>query len=616
MKKEVILMFLFLAFAMQFVSASISCTPSSISTSYTVGQSILSQNISCVNSANSSVNITALGSYFSISSSSIGNLEQKTIAISFSSAPNAGNYYGQIFFSDGSTAIPITMIAQQQSSSDCYVDIFPTILSNVKISQGEKKTRNIQLTIPECYPSSVSLSGVSLMTDEKPINLGEFSGGTIQKGNSVIIPIEIDATTAPSGTYSDTLSFLLYNSTGSRINVASVSISVMVTVGTTPITNFSFAQLPTCSLNSLILSLNNSYKLTCTIVNPNIEVSPKIDSKYLKGLSVTESSSQYIYEFQPILLGTTTISADFLYRNSPIGTPFEQEIKISPSGVSPASGVNMKFNFYQGGTKKEKGELSSGEITALVLDEKTDSIIPSFILYLNGAQINNTFILSSDKTYELRATSSGYLDKVVNITITKLPLSIIFTPSQSEYITGQSINISTSPENASILFDNSVITSPLSLLTAGTFTIKAVKEGYEATEINITVKNAISYTTFSPAYEEWKVGSNVAMALTQNANWTVKYNDTIIASGNDNIVKFKIDKLGKYEISAEGTTLASKTIEKGSNWFFDNWFYVLIGVAGFFVLIFIIRRINKNKGYSGGVFTGSGETIIQGTPMM
>src|SRR3990167_7928815 len=308
-----------------FVSATTTCSPSFISTSYVQGSPTI-PSTTCSNSGNDSITISKTGTYFNIDQSVIGpSPSQKTIIITFDSNAPTGTHTGSIDFSDGSSPIPILFaVSASSQQSSCSIDIFPTTLTGIKIQQGETKSRTIKLSVPSCYGSAVTIGGISLASDEQPIQLGEISTGTLQPGTSVNIPLEINAVGVSTGSYQDTLQFLLYNSTGNSISVPIVNIGVQVTTGIQPITNFSFTELPTCSLSAIEMNLNTTNILTCTRNNPNIEISPVIDPFYLKGVSVDESSTQYIYRFNAKNIGNTIFKTLFLYKGASLGDPFSQ----------------------------------------------------------------------------------------------------------------------------------------------------------------------------------------------------------------------------------------------------------------------------------------------------
>jgi len=611
---KIILLGLVLLFLISIANAEMSCTTNDLSVSYKEGETT-SRTFSCTNlDLNNSVHLNKIGQYFSTSPStpitfSPGELKQ--ITLNFENAP-PGTYNGLLWFDDGSEPVSININITQQEQPLCNIDVFPTILTNIKIKQGEQKTRNIQLSVPICYKSPVNIQGIALQTDEQPIQLGELSIGTIHPGNSIIIPLEIDAEGVSTGQYSDTLQFLLYNDEGEKINVPSVSVSVLVTAGIQPISNFNFSSLPACSLDSIELNLNSTYRLTCTQVS-NIQIRPVIDTKYLRGVGVQETSSQYIYEFKPVLLGKTTIKAEFWYKNAPIGNPFEQDIRITPSGSTPVSGVTMRFNFYQNGVKKNKDNLESGETVVLMTDNSTDSVIQPFTLYLNGNLINNTFNLEPDKTYELRASAEGYIDSVINFTVSKSALALTLFPSKSEYEVGDVVNVSSNYEDAIVLFDDEIIGPIITLNKEGKHVIRIEKEGYLPTEKNITVREKVSILSITPNYEDWSKGKDIRLKLSKSVSWNVEFypfvetdegnllsNDyTIIANGTGDYVNFNINKFGKYVVKSGNDVIALKTIEKsGFNWNKKIWFmawywWVLLIFAVIGILIY--RRIPPKK---------------------
>jgi len=521
-----------------------------------------------------------------------------TMTINIPEDAQAGSYTITPSFGDVTATITLNVEGEQQvsPSSSCNIDIFPTILTNVKVKQGDSKTRNIQLTVPSCYSSPLTVQGVALQTDEQPIQLGELNLGTIQPGNSVQIPIEINAEGISTGQYSDTLQFLLYNSTGNKINVPSVSISVLVSAGIQPITNFSFSELPTCSLDSIELNLNNTYKLTCTNTNPNIQINPVINDQMIKGIAVEETSSQYIYKFKPIKIGTTEIIARFLYKNAQIGTPFRQEIKISPSGNSAISGINMKFEFIPDLDSAGDGE----EIIVHAVDNKTNSYIENAKIYLDGVLINNSFIIQARRNYTLRATAPGYLDYVQNIYINPKPIKIELNPS-SGWIEGEQIQITTTPPNASLFYDGvkldgNIIENP----TAGNHTIEAIYQGYQTTIMNISVSESVSIIS-NP---EFKKGVEQVFVLSREADWQVLYAKNSedmfqnYLNGTGDKIVFTPKKEGVYQIKINGNVKYTKELKGFSiTSFFNHWYwYIVFGL----IIVIIIYVVRKRGG--GGIY--------------
>ncbi len=580
------------------LSLAIDCDKSFIFASYEQGQQH-SETLYCTNSDNNSVSIIKSGD-FQIDQNIIDRFSSKTINITFNPNSPIGFNNGKININ--STEILVFFEVEEMSiPQGCIIDIFPSILSNIKVQQGEKKTRNIQLSVPACYESSISVNGVTLQSDEKPIQLGEISIGTIQPGNSIMIPIEIDATDVSTGSYSDTLQFLLYDNLGNKINVNSVSISTLVTQGIQPIVNFSLTSLPVCSISAIDLGINQTYTLTCSRTNPNIVIEPMIDFLYISGLSVSETSSQYIYSFEPKIIGETIIGAKFKYKNAELGNPYIQNVRISPSGNSPTSGITTIFKFYQG-TEKKVNELTVGETIIRVSDNSTGNYLDNYKLYLNGIETNNTLILDSGKQYELRSSIPGYLDNVINFTVSSTPLTLVITPNKEIYFVGDTVNI-TSINGTKFYLDGSEITSPYVFKSSGEKLLEVKKEGYISINKTLKINNRVTLDSKSCTleWEKWKTGKEVECSLTESANWSVTLNNTIISEGYGQVITFEMEEEGKLEIKADDTMIWNQTIEKGGviNWIKENWLIsagILLLVFGGIYFIFI--RGSSSEGYS------------------
>jgi hypothetical protein len=69
--------------------------------------------------------------------------------------------------------------------------------------------------------------------------LSKYALKDLNPGESLTVPITIDANGVSVGQYSDSLSYNLFNNDGLKITVPSTTISVLVSSGITPISNFS-----------------------------------------------------------------------------------------------------------------------------------------------------------------------------------------------------------------------------------------------------------------------------------------------------------------------------------------------------------------------------------------
>jgi len=595
--------FITVVFLISYVSATITLSPSTINLNVQPGNTVslpiqvstdsnLSQTIQISKNSGSYASWFNFDSYiFSIINTNPAN---RIISINIPTGTSSGIYaLNPQFNLEGYTNGPVEIInlnvtsTTQPNPSNCNIDIFPTILTNVKIQQGEIKTRNIQLIVPSCYNSYIKVNGVLLQTDEKPIELGEISLGNIQPGNSVMIPISIDATGTSTGQYSDTLEFQLYNSSGNKVEVSPVSISVIVTSGISPISNFSLSNLPSCSLSAIEMSLNSTYRITCSNINPNIDIHPVIDMGMIEGTNVIPSSSQYIYEFKPKNIGTTIIGLEFWYKFFPIGSGFQQEVRITPSGSEPVSGTTMKFEFIPSLSSAKNGDL----ITIHAVDNKTNSYVTNAQLFLDGILINGSFVINSERNYSLRAVSNGYLDYIEYVYIN--PKSINLT-MPSSLVEGQSINVLTSPENASLFLDGQKVDNPF-YASAGSHELEAIYEGYQSNKINFSVSNSVQLI----ANSTWEKGIEQIFILNQNSTWQVLYaKDTTsqfnqVSSGNDDKVIFTPDKKGIYKILVNGEDKGTYEIlgfDFNKKWWFMPWYLWFLIPIGIVVLIFLLGK--------------------------
>lgn len=587
------------------IVGAVTCSPPSLSTSFTQGvpSSVLT---SCYNPSNASVSVSQSGSGFTLDTSILNPFANNTIRATFNENANSGTYSGSIDFNDSSASIPILWIINSPTPpSTCSINIFPTTLSNIKVQQGDTSSRNIQVSVPGCYSSPVTIQGVALSTNQKPIQLGELSVGTLQPGQSANIPISLDATNVAVGSYSDQLSLLLYNSSGNQVIVPNTDISVLVTAGISPITNFTSEQLPTCSINPTDIGLNQTATLTCSLPNPNFEVHTDIDYAYFVGISSQKTSTQYIYTFKSKKTGVTDFVANFIYAGGQIGEPYNQSLRITQGTAS--SGVNLSMIFYQGGASKDAGSLEAADTIIQIVDGLTKYPLESSVLYIGGVPSNKTLNMELGKSYELTATASGYLPLSMTISVSNNTIPITLDPSKTAYNVGDIVNITSSIEGVSFLLDNQIITSPYTFQNSGNFILKAIKEGYANTEMNISVSPNIYLTGLSPS-GDLKKGDSVTMDLNKEVSWIVQFlpeNSSsnavpmVLSSSTGSRVSFKMDKLGTYKVVSGDFTIWERSLQKSSGWAgLQPWIKGVIIIGGLLILIYVVSRLLKKKGSS------------------
>lgn len=582
MMKRIFVMLILSTFLLSSVLA-VTCTPSSLTVTYNESQTG-SSSIQCTNSGPNSTSISLTGEtqYFSTTESVISQGGTKTIPLSFSSTTPAGLHLGSVVFGDGSS-VPLAFYVKAVSQQSSPILVFPTS-KVVSVQQGNEKTQNIIITVPSSYPRTITIQSVDLNPNVETIKLGDLNLGQIAPGNSIQIPIVFTGNNAQTGTYQTSLDIFAIDSQG-QVNLPKVSLELQVASGINPSVNFSINELPTCSLNAVELNLNNTYALTCSRPNPNIEIHPVIDSFYLTGSNVEKTSTQFIYNFKAKKIGNTQVRAEFRVYNAMIGEPFTQDVRISNSGNSPIPGTIMNLIFFQEGKQKDKSSLSTGETTIQVIDNQTQSIIENAKLQMGGANINNTLTLEADKFYQIRAISPGYVDLVTSFNVTEKPLKLILNPNRSRYFAHEEVGLTSDVQNTTFFINNIEINNNTYTFTVeGNYTIKAKSDGYSTIERTIEVLPSVTFTS-SPQPDEWSQGDSVTAELSQSSDWSIQKDGVNVASGTGKDVTFSIGDPGFYTLKSNGVTLASKQVESKS--FFKKYWWVFVIVVAILILLFV-----------------------------
>jgi|GEM_PF-5053496 len=587
MKKTIFVIILSI-FLINLVNASITCSSNSYSNKYdSAPTSQITVTTNCHNSdLNNSVSFYGLGDFFTISGDTIigAGSTKGQINILLNSGISGENV-GYITFTSGENIkINITIGSNPISTTGCRLIELPHT-TTFRLKTGETSSSGeIKIKASSECPS-LDFNVIETTQMSKPMYLQ--SKGESIPGKEYSFIIGLDATNVQTGTYNQ--QYIISGSSGDQVYQKTIPITTVVSLGTTPAVNGTF-QLPECTLNSDMV-LNSSYKLVCSQPDKNIEISVPY-SEFYSGKSVTETEGGIEYIIQPKKVGITTFIAEFKYKGLSIGDAFLKDLKILPS-VGASSGINLDILFYQFSERKDIGTLSTGETTILVKDATSGNLVPSFTAYLNGKNINNTFNLESDKNYELIVDSPNYMSKTINFTVKQGSLSIEIYPNQSSYETNDLINITSNVNNTKFLLNDVLITSPYTLISPGFFKLQAVKEGYTTYERNLTVTSSIRYLTITPTISEWKKGNDVEMLLNENASWGVYLDDVLKYSGTGNMVKFKLEESGTYQVKADDTIiLPGVTLEKKSwtgylkfwNWrYYSGWIVLVVIIGGLYL---------------------------------
>ena len=324
-------------------SGATNCTATAVSKNAEVGESISTSVITCTNNnANNSVSVYNTGVFYQVSPSppiTIPPQSSSNIQLIFPTQSAKGFFEGLLYFSDGSATIPIKLnITQSVSPSSCQIN--PSLVTYTQaIQQGtELVLPKITFEPVNCpsqlilTPSSVSIQGGIVTTQgQKPLALSSVTSDGVQ------VKIDTNGLTT-SQTYFTSLNINAFS------KQFQIPFTITVTSGTSPVTNITPDNIPTCSISNNILNLNVTYTLVCSNLQPDIKIIPEADASYIKGIGVEKSINQYIWKFTPIKLGNTIIKAKFDFQDAPIGIPFTQEAKIQSSSLqTPGTSINIIF---------------------------------------------------------------------------------------------------------------------------------------------------------------------------------------------------------------------------------------------------------------------------------
>lgn len=571
---------------------ALSCTETSITKQINAGATPSDSSFTCTNNLDNVVTLFKNGNFFSDQNSiTIQNNSQKDITISFKQMTSAGNFTGSLFSSDGLN-IPVIINVNDLNPTGCQIN--PSLASYTQAVQ-----QGTVLPLPKITFSPKNCQG-SMVFDDSHIYI---EGGIILNGirkpitiTSIVsdgVNMDINTEGLSSQTYSSKLKVNAFD------KIFEIPFTIIVTAGSSPVTNFSVDNLPTCSLTSINLNLNNTYSMVCTNLQPDITIKPVIDNDYIYGNGLDTTSNQYIWYFKPKKMGNTIIKAEFYYRDSPVGDPFSQEVKITSTGSSIA-GTSLKLLFTP-----SLDVLSDGEQTIIqLIDNKTNSLVENPSVYVNAIPItplNNSdksfpYSFNTDTNYEIRGESPGYDDLVQTVNITKKQITITLDPDKAIYDAGEVINITTDPENSTILIDGFASGNSYTALKSGNVSIKAEKEGYLDDEKIIFVQSSITLvpTSCTITPDKWESGKDVVCSLSENSTWEIYQNGTLENSGTSDTVSFKL-KEGSFEIKANGISIWNQNIQKKGimNWVKEHW---LISIIGVFAIAFLGYLFYINRG--------------------
>lgn len=584
-----------------FSSATIFCDVSSGSP-LILTNTMPSAQFSCSNSDTQSIAVTTSGA-FTLDANTLAPNSSHLFTATILNPPSGYSAglinFGNLYFVPVNITTPQS--GQQQNPSDCNIN--PSLISYSQNIQVGTQTSLPLITFSpiNCNSSVVALTsssvniqgGILTSSGQKPIAVSSITPNSIS--------LSIDTTGLSSQTYTSTLNINQFGKT------FQIPFTIIVTSGTSPVGNFSVANLPTCSLSSSSLNLNSSYALTCTNLQPDVTIIPSVDNNYIRGVGVDSSTTQFIWFFQANRAGSTNITANFYYHNAPVGNPFSQAVAISGSGnVIPGNGLQLVFTPDLSVAKPGKN------VIVQIIDNSSGSLVSNAQLFVNAMLQNGTgysFTYSFDlgQNYSFRAVASGYPDLVKIISLISQPININITPTSGDSNT--IFNITTNV-NSTLLIDGNTVSNPyFATLSSGYHDILAVQEGYFNAEINITIDPALSATTTPQIL---KKGQSTLLSISTNSSWDLYYqkdsysDKTLLQNGTGNTIQFTPDNYGSYILqTTDGKPIWSSSIV--SNGFkilgINGW--VFLGVSIIIIFLIYLALSSKSKSADLPAFGGS-----------
>lgn len=576
-KGGILALFLMLSL-ISLTSASVVCNPNQVDITFIRGATSPSETINCNNDGNESVDLSTTGQYFSLQTAQIPASTAIDIVIDFDSSAPLGIHFGSILFSDNSPVVPIFIEVEEEPLGSGNIIIFPTT-QRITVQQGKEKTQVILLSVPNNYPESISIQSISFNPLLDTIVAGDLNLGIINPGTTFRIPIIYSGVGAQTGQYVTTLDIFATNSSG-RIPLPSVNLELQVTSGinpggTSPLTR------PSCSIDAVIMNLNETYTLTCSNVDVNIDVGTPYN-EFFKGISSDRTAGIYTYRFTPIKFGITNFIASFFFGHSRMFNPFIQKVTISSTGAG-LPGTDLKLTFTPPLSEAVNGE----EIIIQIVDNKTNSLIIDSELYINSIRINPeinsnsfTFAFETGRTYQMRAVATGYSDLIQDIEISTNPVEININPSSGNEDTDFNI---TTDSNATLYIDGSQVDNPyFGKISSGIIEISAFADGFGTTYINLTVDEVLKVRQAS----QWEKNTIQTFTLNENATWEVLFQKNtdsdleVLHSGDGSHIEFTPKKKGTYRIKSGGNDLFVGEIKGWDGEIFTFMWYWWVGIIG------------------------------------
>lgn len=551
---------------------------------------------------------SSLENIVQLSQTSLNVPSLNSVTLSIKGNANPGSYSGTLNWE--SKSIPITVFIETIETATSDITVFPTS-KTTNVQQGSEKTQNILVSVPSSYPSPITIEAVDFNPGTETIRFGDLNLGIINPGSSVNIPLIFSGVSAQSGSYNTDLRFSAKDSDG-PVNLPTVSLTLQVTQGVSPITEETFNTAPTCSLSATTLNLNQTYSFTCSNTQSNLVIDIP-SNNYLIGKKVEVSQGLYRYDFTPIRFGETDFKADFKFNGASIFEPFNQKIRITSSGAS-SPGTTLDFHFTPSLSEAQEDQI----ILVQLVDNGSRSLVSEPTILVDALSLNKSDVdtfevkMKLGETYEFRGKAPGYNDLIKTIELNPKLINISISPSFGNVDTF--FNITTSEKNASLIIDGVKVDNPYySKLSGGLHEIEAILKGFQTSYKNLTVQNSVYVTSGG---SEFKKGAEQNLIFNQNTSYVVYYQEDLDGSrdlllqGTGSSLNFTPEKKGIYSIeTSDGKgiqTFEAKGFNWNQKWWFMPWYIWIVGVLALLVFGYFLFIKDSSGSSEAGVMYSVG----------
>lgn len=476
----------------------------------------------------------------------------------------------------------------------------PPVIQTFSVLVSKHCTEEINIKTPVIIGNTQTKDGL------RPLNLiGGSKLGFIDPNNEGNFDIQIDATNLPSGTYKPQILITgIYK--GEQLNTK-ILFTVEIRQGATPLESTSV--LPTYLFSASDLSLNNTYTITAQNLNPNFL--PFVEqNEFIRGVKV-DTSSGWIYHFQPVKVGNTKLRVGTYFAGAPIGDITEKEIRIT-FGSAVGIGTRMCFQFFTPGNKPLDGLTPGDAITVLVrstnnndvlcsANDTQSAIINAVDLYKSGVKLStNSFTVNAGEITTLSASAPGFItiDKVIDVPLN--PVQVFFKTQNNELEVNVPLSITTDPSDAVVTINGNIVSdlNNFTFTEEGKASITATKSGFKQKSFDVDVTPELKILT-TEIPKKININEPYLVELNKPAKWSVSYRENkknatifVFKEGFLKTIEFTPDRNGIYKVNLRDNELRSYKIGGIFGLTIPSWFWWGVGVI---ITIFIAYKIFSGR---------------------